>query len=564
METVDFPVIFGSNFLAYVLLFFSSFVLTLILTPPLIKYLTTRGVVDIPGERRVHTQIIPRMGGLIIFSVVLVIILGFYSDLNSIRLIIIGSILIAACGIFDDVNSLNWYIKLIIQGALAVILLLYFFDNSSRLTAFGIYIPQGFNYVIFILFIVGAINSINLMDGLDGLVSGYSLSFLFIIFALAILNGDQVILFLTTTLMGSLLAFLKYNSYPAKIFLGDTGSLVLGFYLVLTSLEISRNYSGDAIDLTFPTLLLAVPILDTMKVFFIRLFDGRNPFHPDKNHLHHVIFGNKVRHKTTVFIIHLFNLTFYLIALHYIFFNSHLITYVMLAVAGLILLNAKQIIQFLSKFTSLSNYVNKLLNIHFTVFETYKKIILELSILVVGFIIVYSFPMTFTLQKSLLVFFGISSILLFTISYLQKKEDMIQNHIFVFINLTVYFLIAGLNAENRLMTLLESSMIYQICIEILVIFVVLFLLARYRMFSNRKIFFSGFDLILIVFITLSFIINSFISHKYLMVLSVSFLLSFLIYLWYRILVELKGPFTKVVYYASFALPLFPIIYSFFI
>ncbi len=172
--------------------------------------------------------------------------------------------------------------------------------------------------IFLLFFIVGGINSINLLDGLDGLASGFSLLVFSIILILSIVADDAFLILLTVSLIGSLLGFLRFNAFPASIFLGDTGSLVLGSFLVIASLKTALNFEQSTLNLTFPTMLLAVPMIDTIKVFIYRIIHKKSPFQADNSHLHHIIYHSNIKHEITVFLIEIFTLIYVLLALFYL------------------------------------------------------------------------------------------------------------------------------------------------------------------------------------------------------------------------------------------------------
>jgi len=271
--------------------------------PYLIEYLKRVNIVDQPQpKRRIHKVATPRMGGIIIYGIAVISLFSYSSDLNQVRFIIAGSLFVALAGIIDDIGGLRYKVKFALQMVAAVHILYLLSGEFELVSFFGVVIPFPFNYLLLFIFILGAINSINLMDGMDGLVSGFSLLVFGVIFFLTLSTGDHVLLVLSASLLGALLGFLKFNAYPAKVFLGDTGSLTLGYFLVLSTLRYSMDITPGTLRLSIPVFLLAVPLIDTLKVMTIRLWKNINPFLPDKSHLHHLILEQNIRDKFTVFI----------------------------------------------------------------------------------------------------------------------------------------------------------------------------------------------------------------------------------------------------------------------
>ncbi|RPI68284.1 MAG: undecaprenyl/decaprenyl-phosphate alpha-N-acetylglucosaminyl 1-phosphate transferase [Ignavibacteriales bacterium] len=303
----------------YLVIFFTSLVLTIFFTPVLIDFFTRIKVVDLPGEaRRINKAAIPRMGGILIYLIVMISTVSFYGDLNYIRFFVFASGIIVLLGITDDLLGVKWNHKFIIQFAMAVFLIYFLSQDFDTIYFFGFELQYPFNYIIFLLFIVGAINSINLLDGLDGLASGFSLMVIFVAFLVGLNTDNKFLLVLSASLMGKLIGFLKFNAYPARIFLGDTGAYVLGFFLTTAAVLASTDPAARTFDLTFPVILLGVPVIDTIKVMFVRLFDRRNPFIADMSHIHHAIIAKIPNHKITVFIIESIAVIFAGISLYYL------------------------------------------------------------------------------------------------------------------------------------------------------------------------------------------------------------------------------------------------------
>lgn len=548
----------------YLIIFFSSLTLTIFVTPYLINFLERNGVVDKPDKRRVNTKITPRMGGIVIFLIVLVQVLTFYEDLNTIRFLLLGSFIIAICGILDDIASLKWYVKFVAQFITAVIVIYSIKDSFTGIHFFGIYVPPGLDYALLFFFIIGVINSINLMDGLDGLVSGYSLSILLIIISLSIIRGNEFVILFTAALIGSLLGFLKFNAYPAKIFLGDTGALLLGYFLILGTIYTSLNYSETTLDLTFPTLVLAVPIVDTIKVILVRLVNGKHPFLPDKSHLHHVIFGNKITHKSTVFLIHGFNLLFISLALNYLRMKNLWITAPLFFLLVLLLFNLKTIARYIKTRPLFISIYNKSLQIYAFAVRINKKPLIGLSTLAAIGIILTSFPQKLPINSDVLLFLaGIGIILLF-ISVFQREDDDVKNHIFFYFNMAIFFILYNLQtisgAVSDANTFLNWTQITRFSFIFLSTLVILLLAARPKIISTKKIFLSGMDLIIIVIIGLCLLLQSFITNQYLDVLSTSLKMALVIYLWYRLIVELNRNVQGLIFYSSFGLSFITILY----
>lgn len=544
--------------MVYLLIFFTSLILTIFFTPYLIKFLKKNGVVDSPDERRVHKGIVPRMGGVIIFGIILVELLAFYSDLDSIRLVIMGAIFTALCGIIDDIDDLKWYAKFGVQFLVAGMLIVFLKDNFNDIELFGLIIPEPFNYLVLFFFIVGVINSINLLDGLDGLVSGYALLIFFIIISLAFVKGDELLIIISTAMMGSLLGFIKFNAYPARIFLGDTGSLTLGFFIVLVSLLTTLNFKPQTLDLTFPVILLAVPVTDTLKVMIMRILKGNNPFLADKTHFHHVIFGSPVKHKTTVFIIHSYTLFFTTLALYYLTTYSAY-TFIAFALMVSSMLVIRRIMTFIKTVGSLKTYFETLLNFHYHILNAYNKSILWISAIAVVGVLITTFPVSVKLDKEIVSLIAFFAALMFLLASFNIKRTKDYNNIYVYLNMAFFFALYNIKNigeyTSTFATLISSQNVLYGSFIVLSCIVLLFIIARERILPTTKIFLTGVDLTIIVLITLSFLLHNFFINEYLGVLAYSMVMSFIFYLWYRVIAALKERFSKPIFYSSFALPM---------
>jgi UDP-GlcNAc:undecaprenyl-phosphate GlcNAc-1-phosphate transferase len=327
----------------YLQIFITSFLITLIITPFVIKHFISVGIVDKPNKRKVHQSVIPRMGGVIVFVVSILVFISFFRGIDEYRIFLISSFIIAIIGNLDDVFALKWSHKLLAQIVVASFITFDIFTRIDQVYLFGIVLPEFIAVLLLITFISGLLNGINFLDGLDGLVCGYSIISLVIVLFLGYTSGNQFIIILSVGILGSLLGFMKFNTYPARIFLGDTGSLSLAFFLVylvlLTGIE--HTETKNSIDFTFVLIFFALPITDTIKVIVKRLLNGQSPFIADKSHLHHKIIGLEVRQKISTFIIHLFSILFVSLAFLYYDNNSIYVIFATIALVFVVLLIPK-------------------------------------------------------------------------------------------------------------------------------------------------------------------------------------------------------------------------------
>lgn len=277
---------------------------------PIIKIFAQRvGAMDMPGDaRRVHDHPIPRMGGLAIFMGFVLSVVLFGDITEQVRGILLGSILIVAVGAIDDVVSLKAWVKFLFQILAAIIAVAHdvvievimnpnVFSDTDTLSLGIFAIP------ITIVWIVAITNSVNLIDGLDGLAVGVSAisSVTMLIISLAVAEGHVAVLL--AALAGACIGFMPYNLNPAKIFMGDTGALLLGYVLSTASIiGLFKFYA--VVSFAVPFLILAVPLFDTVFAFFRRLIKGQNPMSPDRGHFHHRLIDMGLTQKQAVAILY--------------------------------------------------------------------------------------------------------------------------------------------------------------------------------------------------------------------------------------------------------------------
>ena len=282
-------------------------ILTAALTPWAIRVALRRGVVDVPDARKTHATPIPRVGGTPIFAstlplfAVALYVAGAARWLD-LRLggIIIGATVVFMTGLWDDIRGLSARRKLLLQSAAATIVC----AAGVRVTALshgngGEIVLGALGVPLSILWIVGVTNAINLIDGLDGLAAGISTIACLTITAVALAAGEPMIALLTAFCAASLLAFLLFNFHPARVFLGDSGSLYVGFVIGCTSLICAEESAGVA-GWGLPLAALGVPILDTALCMLRRFIERRSIFAPDCSHFHHRLLAMGLSHRRAV------------------------------------------------------------------------------------------------------------------------------------------------------------------------------------------------------------------------------------------------------------------------
>jgi UDP-GlcNAc:undecaprenyl-phosphate GlcNAc-1-phosphate transferase len=277
-----------------------------LLTPFMIKFGYFINAVDEPGGRRVHKKAVPRIGGIALilsFSIVFIIISQFI-ELN--YGILLAVLVIGVTGLVDDFITLSPLQKILGQGIAAAIVI--FMSGisiqyiSMPFQDYGVFIPSLISIPITFIWIIAITNAINLIDGLDGLAAGVSGIAAVSIFALAVLMGNWVVAFLSIAIIGAVIGFLFFNFHPAKIFMGDSGALFLGFILAVVSLMGFKQVT--TISLLIPFLILGVPIIDTVIAIIRRAIHNQPITNADKSHLHHKLLEFGYSHKQTVLIIY--------------------------------------------------------------------------------------------------------------------------------------------------------------------------------------------------------------------------------------------------------------------
>jgi len=307
----------------------TSFIVTYLAIPKIIHFSKLSRLFAFAGGRNSHQGEIPIFGGVSIFAGLL-FSLVFWAELEEIQFILVSLIIVFFIGILDDLLSLSPFRKLVGQiSSILVLIYLAELKIDGMHNLFGVQTLPPWISVLFTIFVVVVItNAYNLIDGIDGLAGGLgAIASLFfgVIFLLSyeslmqhgyteesIEVGQYAII--SFTLLGSLLAFLRYNFNPAKIFMGDTGSLVIGLILSILSIKLINN------GINIPNIehstergpfiaiaLLAIPLYDTFRVFFIRILSGYHPLHPDRNHIHHALLDLGFGHKKSTLTLYIFS-----------------------------------------------------------------------------------------------------------------------------------------------------------------------------------------------------------------------------------------------------------------
>lgn len=284
--------------LTFLLTFLAALIVTILLTPMVRSFAPEIGAIDKPSERKVHSQNVPRGGGVAIYFGFLVAVLfgllvsgvsGVIINPRPILGILLGGSIVMFTGLVDDIRRLRPLLKLFWQCVGALVAIYFGVEISFISNPFNGYLPLGFIAIpLTLIWVVGMTNAVNLIDGLDGLAAGVTAISAGSLFFVALRTHQIGAALLMLALAAAALGFLRYNFNPASIFLGDCGSYFLGFVLA-TAAIVGVFKTTLVVALIIPILILGVPIFDTTFAILRRLKNKKNPFAPDNKHIHHVL-----------------------------------------------------------------------------------------------------------------------------------------------------------------------------------------------------------------------------------------------------------------------------------
>ena len=301
-----------------------AFIISFLAIPVVLQIAQKKNLYDVPDERKVHLSPVASLGGVGIFGgFLLASLLSIQGYANpEFQYFFAAAVVIFFLGLKDDLLVLSATKKFIGQVIAASILIhLGGIRLDSMHGLFGFYnVPEGFGLALSYLTIIVVINSFNLIDGVDGLASSLGILTMLIFGTYFFAIGQQAYSLMAFAMAGSLVAFLIFNHHPAKIFMGDSGSLMIG--LVNAILVIRFINVADSGAVSFPVAsvvavgfsILIVPLLDTLRVFAIRIYNGRSPFTPDRNHVHHLLLDRGLSHAAVTFICVSINIGFVILA----------------------------------------------------------------------------------------------------------------------------------------------------------------------------------------------------------------------------------------------------------
>lgn len=304
----------------YFICFTIAFIIAFSATPVAKRLAFKVGAVDVPKDnRRMHKKPVPRLGGVAIFTAFMVALMiklvmdlfdgtDTFSTNTQLWGFVAGAFIIVILGAIDDAKALSAKVKLAVQ-ILAALVVVYSGTRIEILT--NPFSESGFSLLgpyisvpLSVIWIVGITNAINLIDGLDGLAAGVASIASLSLFFVSVITGEFVTAILTAILAGSTLGFLPYNFNPAKIFMGDSGALFLGYSLSVIAIQgMLKQYAAIAI--AIPLLVLGLPLFDTLVAIIRRLLEGKSPMEPDRGHLHHKLIDMGLSHKQSVVVMYI-------------------------------------------------------------------------------------------------------------------------------------------------------------------------------------------------------------------------------------------------------------------
>ena len=291
--------------------FISAFLISYMAIPKLIHFAQKLKLLDTAGDRSSHKVSTPFFGGIAIFTGVICSLLFWIDNFENIQFILVSILIVFIVGLIDDLRAISAFKKLIGQ-TLSTLVLIFLGDLQidSMHGVLGLYdlpIWASVSFTIFVVIVI--INGFNLIDGIDGLAGGIGLISSLSFGVIALLMDQIDIALISFTLSGALVGFLKFNIFPARIFMGDTGSLVVGMILSILAINcikyglVNENYLLPNIGPLLAISLLAIPLFDSLRVFIVRAINGNGPLTAARDHVHHALIDLGIGHKYTSLIL---------------------------------------------------------------------------------------------------------------------------------------------------------------------------------------------------------------------------------------------------------------------
>ncbi len=317
------------------MVFLTALFIAMVTVPVLMRLADRWNFVDVPNARKVHEQAIPKVGGIGMVLGTLIAV-ALWLELNpTLQILILGMLILSLFGMLDDRLDLDYRMKFLGQLIAVGIavgpggVVIGHFDFAT--------LPDWIAYPLTVVFLVGTTNAINLSDGLDGLAAGLTVLSLACIAYLAGLADGRMVMGVAIAAIGAVIGFLRYNTHPAVVFMGDTGSQFLGFSAGLLAVVVTQEVN-TAISATLPLLILGLPVVDTLLVMGERILRGGSPFRPDRRHFHHKLLALGFDQHESVLVIYALQAAFIVLAILLRYESDVLILVVyaaMFAVVGL-------------------------------------------------------------------------------------------------------------------------------------------------------------------------------------------------------------------------------------
>jgi UDP-GlcNAc:undecaprenyl-phosphate GlcNAc-1-phosphate transferase len=288
-------------FLAFVV----ALAVTAVLIPLLAHWAPSIGLTDVPNARKVHSAPVPRVGGIAMAAGLFTSTILTVDLTQPVRGLLLALLVLVGFGLWDDRVNLGYGAKFIGQVIAVTICMTIGGIHVGEISLLGLgSIPPLVSTAVTFVFLIGITNAINLADGLDGLAGGMALLCLSAIALFSVMSGNSTVTPIALIEAGAVLGFLRFNTHPARVFMGDCGSQMLGLSVGALALLATQSETS-ALSAALPLLLLGLPIMDTLAVMVTRIRAGRSPFSADRNHLHHRLLSLGLAHREAVLIIYL-------------------------------------------------------------------------------------------------------------------------------------------------------------------------------------------------------------------------------------------------------------------
>jgi len=326
----------NSDLGTFLLIAIISMAISMAIIPILMRFSSVLGMVDKPEPRKVHLAPIPRVGGVGIVIGALVPMLIWLPSTPLNNSFIFGCIVLLIFGVWDDIKELGHYVKFIGQFIAVIAVVYYGGLYVEHFPYMGLEsIPESIGKPFTVVAIVGVINALNHSDGLDGLAGGESLLSFGAVAYLAYLYDGLSVLVIASATMGGIFGFMRFNSHPARVFMGDGGSQFIGYALAVLVVLLTQEVN-PVLSPAIPLLLIGLPIVDILAVFFLRAKGGMNLFRATKNHIHHRLLGLGFYHYESVMLIYSIQAFFVICAIFLQYENDLFITGVYLVTSALV------------------------------------------------------------------------------------------------------------------------------------------------------------------------------------------------------------------------------------